>query len=191
MSRSPRTPNRVYKAVGFTKGYNFFLWFIFAGAMMGFCLARLMFLNYNGVFCSPSASGANHAAPGECWRYGTKDVYKIGIQLHLYTIIPAGILVCFQFVPVIRHKAILFHRINGYVILLLSLAGTAGALMIARVAFGGGIEIQVVVAVAGLMFLGSLAIAFYNVKKLQLEQHRAWMLRAWFYVRPPARPDLG
>ncbi|KAK2612260.1 hypothetical protein QQS21_001686 [Conoideocrella luteorostrata] len=171
----------LYNPIGFSKGYNFILWFIFSGAMMGFCLARFMYLNYDGVYCSPDASTMNHAAPGECWKYNTKDVYKIGIKMHLYTIIPAGFLVCFQFVPFIRYKAILFHRINGYIVLLLSVAGTAGGLMIGRIAFGGGIEVQTAVGLLAIMFLISLAISLYNVKMLQLEQHRAWMLRAWFY----------
>ncbi|OAQ65096.1 microtubule associated protein [Pochonia chlamydosporia 170] len=172
---------KLYNPIGFKKGYNFVLWLIFAGAMMGFSLARIMFLNYDGVFCGPSGNGATRAGPGECWRYNTKDVYRIGIRLHLYTIIPAAVLVCFQFTPIIRYKAILFHRVNGYIILLLSLLGTIGVFMIARVAFGGGIDIQVAVGVISIMFLVSLAIAYYNIKKLQLEQHRAWMLRAWFY----------
>lgn len=186
-SKPPRngfvaTMRKLYNPIGFKKGYNFVLWLIFAGAMMGFSLARMMFLNYDGVFCGPSGNGATRAGPGECWRYNTKDVYRIGIRLHLYTIIPAAVLVCFQFTPIIRYKAILFHRVNGYIILLLSLLGTIGVFMIARVAFGGGIDIQVAVGVISIMFLVSLAIAYYNIKKLQLEQHRAWMLRAWFYV---------
>ena len=55
--------------------------------------------------------------------------------------------------------------------------------MIARVSFGGGIETQTVVGLLAILFLGSLAIAYYNIKRLQIEQHRAWMLRAWIYVR--------
>lgn len=172
---------RVYNPVGFSKGYNFVLWFIFAGAMMGFSLARLIYLDFDGKYCGDTKA-SNGASPGECWRYNTKDVYKVGIRMHLFTIIPASFLVCFQFVPAIRHKVMLFHRLNGYAILLLSLPGTAGAVMIARVAFGGGIDIQVIVGLLAIMFAGSLGISYYNVKRLQLEQHRAWMLRAWFYV---------
>lgn len=41
--------------------------FIFAGALMGFVLARFQYLNINNVLCLPgSASGA---APGECYWY--------------------------------------------------------------------------------------------------------------------------
>jgi hypothetical protein len=33
------------------------------------------------------------------------------------------------------------------------------------------------------MSTAAIGMAYYNVKHLQLEQHRAWMLRAFFYVR--------
>ena len=106
---------------------------------------------------------------------------RAGMIMHLL-MLPAGFLACFQFVPVIRHKVILFHRMNGYTIILLSLVATVGAFMIARNAFNGAIDMQVWTFVAGFMFLGSMILALYNIKRLQIEQHRAWMLRAWVYV---------
>lgn len=66
--------------------------------------------------------------------------------------------------------------------MLLSLVATVGAYMIARVTFGGGVDIQLGVGVLGIAFIGSLTMAYINVKRLQIEQHRAWMLRAWVYV---------
>lgn len=96
---------------------------------------------------------------------------------------PAAFLATLQFVPAIRHKIILFHRINGYIIILLVLVANAGALMIARHAFGGGMDVQAAVGVLAILTTGSLVLAFVNIKRLQIEQHRAWMLRAWFYVR--------
>ncbi|KAJ6782560.1 hypothetical protein PWT90_01388 [Aphanocladium album] len=173
---------KVYGAIGFTKGYNVILWFIFSGAMFGFCLARMMFLDFHGVFCSPGGKSDNHAAPGECYWYTTYNVYRIGIKLHLYAIIPAGALACFQFVPVIRHKLILFHRINGYIAIILAVIGVVGAIMIAPVAFGGDLAIQGAVGLLAIMFVGSLSLAYYYIKRLRIDQHRAWMLRAWFYA---------
>ena len=73
--------------------------------------------------------------------------------------IAAMFLVCFQFVPAIRHKLMIFHRINGYVIILLTLVANAGALMIARRAFGGRMETQVGVGV--LVIITTLGIAVY------------------------------
>jgi uncharacterized membrane protein YozB (DUF420 family) len=43
-------------------------------------------------------------------------------------------------------------------------------------------DVQMGVGVLSIAFISSLALALYNIKRLQIEQHRAWMLRAWFYV---------
>ena len=172
---------KIYNPVGFAKGYNFVLWFILAGALFGFCLARLQYLDFHGTFCN-TTGGTSSAAPGECFYYLGQKRYGVGIILHLAGILPAGILACVQFVPVMRHKFIQIHRINGYLVMLLSLVATVGAYMIARVTFGGGVDIQLGVGVLGIAFIGSLTMAYINVKRLQIEQHRAWMLRAWVYV---------
>ncbi|KAL1648404.1 hypothetical protein SLS58_002157 [Diplodia intermedia] len=173
---------RIYNPLGFSKAYNFILFFIFNGALLGFTLARLQYLDFNGIFCSPTPSGGNGAAPGECYYY-LRDRYKVGIIMHLAGILPAAFLATLQFVPAIRHAVILFHRINGYVVILLVLVANAGALMIARHAFGGGLDTQAVIGALAIVTTGSLVLALVNIKRLQIEQHRAWMLRTWFYVR--------
>lgn len=83
----------------------------------------------------------------------------------------------------IRYKALLAHRINGYIIILLIIPSHAGALMIARYAFGGDLATQTGVGMLAIMTTGSIFLAYYNIKRLQIDQHRAWMLRTWFYVR--------
>ncbi|EFY89500.1 hypothetical protein MAC_04519 [Metarhizium acridum CQMa 102] len=62
--------------------------------------------------------------------------------MHLAGILPAALLAVFQFVPAIRHKAIVVHRIGGYLVLLLSLVGVAGVFMIARHGLGDGPDVQ-------------------------------------------------
>ena len=169
---------KLYNPIGFSKGYNFVLFFIFAGALMGFTLARFQYLDYYGVFCGEPSIG-------ECYFY-TRGVAEVGLIIHLAGILPASFLAVFQFVPAIRHKWILVHRVNGYVILMLSIVSTVGAFMSARNAFGRGLEVQLAVGVIGIMFIVSMVLAYINIKRLQIEQHRAWMLRGWFYVRPPS-----
>jgi hypothetical protein len=174
---------KVYNPLGFKKGYNFVLWFIFAGALFGFLLARFSYLDFSKNFCPKGGSeGGNGAAPGECYYYLNFNQYKIGILLHLGSILPAGILAVFQFTPVIRHRWIIIHRIFGYAALLLYIISLAGALMIARHAFGGGLDIQAWIGFVGIGTLVSFIISYINIKRLQIEQHRAWMLRGWFYV---------
>jgi uncharacterized membrane protein len=127
--------HRIYRPLGFTKGYNFVLWFLCLGYLLGFALSRVMYLSFYGIFCNPQR-GASGASPGECYYY-LRNPWKVGMQLHLFTIIPAAILVCFQFTPWFRYKAMLFHRLNGYLIVLLVTVSNAGVLIIAPVAFGG------------------------------------------------------
>ena len=62
--------------------------FIFAGALLGFVLARLQYLSIDDKF-------RVGASPGE-WYWLRHGFRKVGITLHLATILPAGILVIFQ-----------------------------------------------------------------------------------------------
>jgi NADH:ubiquinone oxidoreductase subunit 6 (subunit J) len=145
-------------------------------------LARFMYLNFDGNFCPAESKGGNSAAPGECYYYKTFSRYKIGILLHLAGILPASILVVLQFTPFIRHKWILVHRICGYAAILLYIVSLAGVFMILRRAFGGGLDVQSWGGFVGIGVLICFIISWINIKRLQIEQHRAWMLRGWFYV---------
>ncbi|KFY22680.1 hypothetical protein V493_06415 [Pseudogymnoascus sp. VKM F-4281 (FW-2241)] len=144
--------------------------------MLGFSLARLSYLNISGDARTSFKSGGS---TGE-WFWYQHGIHRIGITLHLTTIVPAGILMVFQFVPIIRYKVLLFHRINGYLVILLSTLGNIGALMVARRAFGGTLTTQ---SAAGYLVIATtiaMALAYYNIKRLQIDQHRAWTLRAMF-----------
>ncbi|KAB5589069.1 MFS-type transporter [Ceratobasidium theobromae] len=164
---------RLYQTLGFKKGYNFVLWFIFGGAMVGFALARFMYLHPPTML-----SGI---APGEGY-YFQRGVYKAGMLIHLATVLPASIIAVTQFIPAIRYKALIFHRVLGYVALTLLFIGTAAAFAIMRRSFGGDISIQSGVVVLGAVTLASATIAWINIKRLQIDQHRKWMLRTWFYA---------
>ena len=185
-SSFPTRLQRIYGAVGFTKGYNFILWFLFGGGFLAFAISRFIYLDFDGQLCPSEPPtgriyGSKGAVPGECYHY-RRGIAKAGIIMHLAGILPAAVLVVFQFIPVIRHRALLVHRINGYVVLLLSAVGTIGVFMIARHTFGGTLEMQTVTGAASIMFIACMALAYINVKRLQLEQHRAWMLRGWIIV---------
>jgi uncharacterized membrane protein len=151
---------------------------IFAGAMLGFTFARLSYLNVGG---SAPSSYRNSATAGE-WFHVRDGYRRIGFTLHIATCLPLGFLMVWQFVPVIRHKFLTFHRINGYVIMLLIFFTNIGALMIAQVAFGGTLDIQAIVGLLAILTIASAGMAYYNVKRLQIDQHRAWMLRCMFYL---------
>jgi len=170
-------PKRAFRSTygffGFRKGYNFILWFIFGGAMLGFTLARFQYLHVPTL--------REGVSPGE-WYWYRQPLYKIGILLHLACILPAGFLVVFQFVPQIRYKAIWFHRINGRVILVLLVISTAGVLIIIRRTEGGEVVLQAGLYLLAIVTMVSAGMAFWNIKRLRIDQHRNWMLRTWFYA---------
>ncbi|KAK4096015.1 hypothetical protein N658DRAFT_502059 [Parathielavia hyrcaniae] len=169
---------KIFNPIGFSKGYNFVLFFIFAGAFAGFTFAKLHYLALD----RSCTTGSGDQRPLDCYYYTEGSVDRVGILLHLGTILPAALLTCLQFVPVIRRTFVLFHRINGYIILVLSVVSTAGALMLAQHAVGSRLEAQMGIGTSSIAFIVSLGLAYYNIKRLQIEQHRAWMLRAWFYA---------
>ncbi|CAE6472477.1 unnamed protein product [Rhizoctonia solani] len=164
---------RVFQALGFKKGYNFVLWVIFGGAMVGFALARYMYLN-------PSIM-LKGIAPGEGYWF-QHGIYHAGILIHVATTLTAGVIAVTQFVPLIRYKALIVHRTLGYVALFLLVIGVASAFAIMRRSFGGDLGIQSAVLVLGTMTLVSAVLAWGNIKRLQIDQHRKWMLRTWFYA---------
>jgi hypothetical protein len=179
--QSPTLARKVYGPLGFSKAYNCILWFIFGSTFLAFVLLRLQYLNFD-IFCPTSNPQGSGAAPGECYYYRNFDWYKIGINLHLYGVLPASLIVVLQFTPLIRHHAILVHRIGGYVALLLWTLSAIGALMVARVAFGGEVDVQTWVAAAIVGTSVCFVLAIISIKRLQIEQHRSWMLRGWFIV---------
>jgi hypothetical protein len=146
--------------------------------MLGFTLARLPYLNVGGP--APS-SFKNGASPGE-WYYLKSGHYRLGITLHLVTILPAGLLVVWQFVPIIRWRFPLFHHVNGYLVMILIILSNIGALMIARRSFGGGLDVQAAIGSLVILSIIAICMSHYNIRRLQIDQHRAWMLRAVFYI---------
>lgn len=177
---------KIHRLVGFQKGYNFLLWSIFGIGALAFALSRVSYLDYFGVFCRKNfLSSGNHAAPGECYYFLNGGRQQIGMMLHLYSIIPCSVLVFFQFIPIIRHKFVLFHRINGYVVVLLMGVAIVSGLMALSESFGGDPAWLAAVTVNSIMVATGLIMAMLNIRKLQIEQHRAWMLRTWIWVKQP------
>jgi uncharacterized membrane protein len=172
-----RSLRKVYNPVGFKKGYNAILSFITLGYLVGFCLSQVQSFNVWGYW---AISGS---APGEAWAYTSKGLlYKTAITLHIVTVIPSGFLAALQFLPIIRHKALLFHRLNGYLVMLLVLCLSVSGMISSKVAFGGDFATQCLAGSVGLATLAATVLAYVNIKRLQIEQHRAWMMRAWVWA---------
>ncbi|ROT42962.1 hypothetical protein SODALDRAFT_288677 [Sodiomyces alkalinus F11] len=145
--------------------------------MLGFSLSRLPDLDYDGHFKEKFA-----LIPGY-WYYFSQGHYRYGMLIHLATVLPAGILMVFQFTPIIRHKFLLFHRINGYVVSLLTVISNLAAFVIIRHPQGGNrVTSHAVETLMGIITTVGVVLAVYNARRKQIDQHRAWMLRTMFYM---------
>lgn len=123
----------------------------------------------------------NQLATGD-WEYQSHGRGRIGMLMHLAAVVPIGFLLPWQFLPVIRHKLIWFHRINGYVLLTLLGFCCTGAILVAPGALGGTIETRLLVGILTISTVGAAVMAYISIKRLQIDQHRAWMLRCWAYA---------
>jgi hypothetical protein len=54
--------------------------------------------------------------------------------------------------------------------------------MIADRSFGGALSTQAWIGALSVAFLTALGLAIYNIRMKQIEQHRAWMIRAWVWA---------
>ncbi|GAW14511.1 hypothetical protein ANO14919_039140 [Xylariales sp. No.14919] len=168
--------------VGFTSGYSFVLWLVFAGTFVTFAFYRLQYLDFYGTFCSEvPKSKFNHAAPGECF-YFLQQPYKAGIITHLVFVLPSAILSTLQFTPAIRQQYTEFHRLNGYVILAMSIISTFAVFVVVPVSFGGGSGVILSISALAISHLWALYKAYFNIRLGRIHEHRAWMIRAWFWA---------
>lgn len=165
---------RIYRPLGFQRGYTFPLWVIFGFGAFIFCAKHVPLLDHEGVYRD------RNYITGD-WEVMRHGMGKVAFVTHLAAVVPIGFLLPFQFLPVVRHKFMIWHRIAGHILTVLLLIGNIGAVMLADKAMGGPFDLRVVIyAVAGMSTV-SLVLAWVNIMRLQIDQHRAWMLRAWFY----------
>ena len=146
--------------------------------MLAFSLSRLSDLDFDHHFKNGFA-----LVPGY-WYYFHVGPRRVGMIMHLATVLPAGILMVLQFTPVIRKKFITFHRINGYTVLTLLLISNGATCVVLPHKQGGGSRTSTQTAEAFLVIITTvgMAIAWWNIRRKQIDQHRAWMLRTMFYM---------
>ncbi|KAF2215407.1 hypothetical protein CERZMDRAFT_35463 [Cercospora zeae-maydis SCOH1-5] len=163
---------KVHRAVGFSKGYNFILFFILTGTLLGFTLAHLRYLHHPTFLANTNPSDGV---------YYTRGATKVGIRMHLFGAFLAAMLAVLQFTPVIRHRFRLFHRFNGYVVITLFLVSKAGVYIKIPTSGGSDASTSTALGLLGAVALICLAMAYYNIKRLRIDLHREWMIRMWVY----------
>ncbi|KAF8335891.1 uncharacterized protein EI90DRAFT_271600 [Cantharellus anzutake] len=154
--------------LGFHKLYNLPLWIIFGGALAGFCISRMP--DYNRSFLINSIGVEN-------WYWYRNEPYRLALYLHLATALPAGLLAPLQFIPAIRIKKIIVHRTIGYFCLFMVFVASMGGFILSRrVPSEDPAGILYAIAL-GAISLFSLFMAWINIVRLQIDQHRkAWVV---------------
>ncbi|KAF9029709.1 hypothetical protein BDZ89DRAFT_927858, partial [Hymenopellis radicata] len=99
----------VYRTIsgilGFKEIPSLALYVVFGGALLGFCLFYCQMFNM--------AVMQTMTIPGEWFWLGTKKFFHVNYSIHIYLSCIGGIFVLLQFLPAIRRRFVLFHRING------------------------------------------------------------------------------
>lgn len=72
----------------------------------------------------------------------------------------------------------ILRRVNRYLIFLRYLLGAVGGLLITTHTSGGHIDTQTAAGALTILVIVAFAIAWVNIKRLQIDQHRKWMHRA-------------
>ncbi|KAJ7159836.1 hypothetical protein C8R43DRAFT_1124205 [Mycena crocata] len=171
--RQPR--GSVYRSIswilGFREKYSLLNCFIWGGALVGFCLARSITMN--------PGRAPDLLIPGE-WFWFQQPMYKINLFIHIYLTTIGGIGALLQFIPAMRRRKMILHRLNGYGVLTCLILGNICGSIIARRSFGGELNVQSAYYILGIMVVFSGLMGIYNVKK-DTRRHRKWMLRMVVY----------
>ncbi|KAI3612079.1 hypothetical protein WG66_016170 [Moniliophthora roreri] len=157
--------------MGFREKYSLFLLFVFGGALVGYCLARSLLMNPGKM--------RSMTTPGEFFWFNIQ-LFRINYILHIYLTVLGGIFVGIQFLPMIRRKYVLLHRLNGYFVIITLVVGNIGGAIVARRSFGGEINAQSAYYILGIMTIVPLLIGLFFARR-NTRLHRKWMLRAVVY----------
>ncbi|KAF7365774.1 hypothetical protein MVEN_00451400 [Mycena venus] len=157
--------------LGFRDKYSLLNCIVWGGALVGFCLARTITMNPGRI--------PHLLIPGE-WFWLSQPIYKPNLFIHIYFAIFGGIGALFQFLPVIRRRKVILHRINGYAVLFCIIVAVTCGSIVARRSFGGEVNSQSSYYIQAILIICAALMGIYNVKR-DTRRHRKWMLRMVVY----------
>ncbi|GAB1519834.1 hypothetical protein RhiTH_002905 [Rhizoctonia solani] len=164
---------RLSTSLGFKERFSLTFLIVFGGALLGFCISRLMMLAPSNVI--------HKTVPGE-WYWYRQALYKPNIFMHIYMSILGGTLATLQFIPIIRRKMMIVHRINGWVVFLNLGIGSVTGSIVARRAFGGDLNSEAAYYTLGFMIGPAAMLGVFFVRvRVNVALHREWMLRTVSY----------
>ncbi|KAG9125741.1 hypothetical protein FRC07_006400 [Ceratobasidium sp. 392] len=176
---STHSPNQASPSIGVYRkwlqlraGASAKLWTSFTILMTLVFVARIPWLLPNGLELNQS--------PGEYYHFRV-PLNKALLWTHLACVLPAGLLAATQFVPRVRARAMKFHRNAGKVVNLLTFVSTVAGWGVAHVSFGGDFVTRSSIYCLGVMTLWAVVKSWIAIRRLRIDAHRAWIIRAWSY----------
>ena len=102
---------------------------------------------------------------------------RLATLTHIVPGLALLILIPFQFSRSFRKKYLLAHRWMGRAAMIMSLVIGVSALALLKNPVAGAMEVAAIL-VFDAIFLVSLAMAFWHIRKREVARHREWMIRA-------------
>ncbi|PVF95666.1 hypothetical protein CPB86DRAFT_787791 [Serendipita vermifera] len=170
----PSYPSSLATRLGFQKRSNLYLYLTLSSLMLLFCVSQFAIL----FTASPLDT---LLPPGEAFWF-KQGFRKVALYIHMWSIIPCGILMVFQFIPKIRRSMPALHRLNGRIVLLLFIPGAITAILLTPNSFGGEAAGNLGLAAAFVCVSVSGGMGYYNIRAGQIMEHRKWMLRWMAYL---------
>ncbi|KAH8596763.1 hypothetical protein B0O99DRAFT_619887 [Bisporella sp. PMI_857] len=159
------------KYTGFASPLTFLLFLSTVGVFAIFCTFNLFSSLPDGHPIKPNPPGPLY------WFH--RGVLKVAMQVHLWSVLPAGILLPLQFLPIMRRKYMRLHIFSGRLLLILLIIGNITALKMGSRSFGGSIETRVWIVFVASLSSFSLFKAWVSARSLNIDDHRAWIFRTW------------
>ncbi|KAG9236432.1 hypothetical protein BJ875DRAFT_227373 [Amylocarpus encephaloides] len=181
------------RLTGFQTPSNLYLFLATTVIFSLFCVLELRFLGWKGDEGVTGRRLQWGQGMGVLWNSprGTGEIYshdlkgglmRVAQQVHLWCVIPAGILLPLQFMPIMRRKYMTLHKYSGRALFICLMIGNITAFKLAPGAFGGSIETQSFSALMG--FANSFAMykAWSGIRDLRIDVHRVWVIRTWTFA---------
>ncbi|RDL33308.1 uncharacterized protein BP5553_08747 [Venustampulla echinocandica] len=176
------TPQGALRITGFTKTSSLIYFLLTTGVFAVFCISELRWLNYgNREEGGWWLEWRGARTVGEAYWF-REPTMKLGIQLHLWSVIPAGILLPLQFLPIMRRKYMYLHKISGKFLFVALMMGNITAIKIGPRSFGGSFDLQCFVWALSTAITVSIYKAWSGIRNLHIDQHRVWVIRCWAYA---------
>ncbi|KAH6669220.1 hypothetical protein B0J14DRAFT_598183 [Halenospora varia] len=189
------------RLTGFAKTSNLIMFILTVGSFAYFSAYQLTYLRVGDSELSGGLNGtlggvkggwglggekkirwASPKSAGEVYWFSKAGMLDIGMQVHLWSVVPAGILLPLQFLPIMRRKYMYAHKLAGRLLFILLMIGNVTALMIVKRSFGGTLDTHVFASVLAVANTFSMYKAWSSIRNLHIDQHRAWVLRTWAYA---------